>query len=181
MQRISIVGTGGSGKTTLARNVAQRLQVPHIELDALNWGPNWTPAPAEVLRERVEAAVSGESWVIEGGYSAVRNLIWRRADTVVWLDYSLPIILSRVTRRTLHRSLSQQELWNGNRESLSRALSRDSMIVWVLKTYHLRRRQFTELLAQPEYAHLHVLRFHSPRQTDRWARQLNEPEASARD
>jgi adenylate kinase family enzyme len=172
MQRISIVGTGGSGKTTLAKAVAQRLHMPHIELDALNWGPNWTPAGAEVLRERVEAAAAGESWVIEGGYSAVRDPIWRRAYTVVWLDYSLPVILNRVVRRTLLRSVLQQELWNGNRESLRRALSRDSMIVWVLKTYRFRRSQMPLLLARPEYAHLHVHRLRTPRQAKRWLESL---------
>lgn len=113
-------------------------------------------------------AVAADSWVIEGGYSFVRDLIWRRADAVIWLDYSLPVILSRLTRRTAGRILSRQELWNGNRETLGQALSRDSILLWVLKTYRHRRRQIPAHLARPEYSGLQVLHFKSPRQTKRW-------------
>ena len=168
MQRISIVGTSGSGKTTLATNIARQLNVPHTELDALNWEPNWTSVPPEVMRERVAAAVAADSWVIDGGYSFVRDLIWQRADTVIWLDYSLPVILGRLSRRTARRIIWREELWNGNRESLAKTLSRDSILLWALKTYRYRRHRIPATLAAPEYSHLQVLHFRSPRQTKRW-------------
>ena len=90
-RRIAVVGTSGSGKTTLAHRLAERLGIPHVELDALHWGPNWTPVAADLFRERVAQALSGEAWVVDGNYSRVRDIIWTRADTLVWLDYSWPV------------------------------------------------------------------------------------------
>jgi len=90
-QRISVVGTSGSGKTTLARQIFQSIDIPHIELDALHHEPNWTEAPIDVFRKRVEQSLSGNSWVVDGNYSKVRDIVWSRADTVIWLDYPLPL------------------------------------------------------------------------------------------
>jgi adenylate kinase family enzyme len=156
-QRISIVGTSGSGKTTLARQISQRLAIPHIELDALYHEPNWTEAPTDVFRKRVEQALSGNSWVVDGNYSKVRDIVWSRADTVVWLDYPLPVIMRRLVRRTFQRVVKQEELWNGNRETWQKTFSRDSIILWALTTYRKHQSHYPILLSQPEYAHLKVV------------------------
>ena len=168
-RRTAVVGTSGSGKTTLAQRLAQRLGLPHVELDSLHWGPDWTPTPREFFRERVTGALSGEAWTTDGNYSAVRDIIWARADTVVWLDYSLPVVMGRVTWRTIRRSLLQEELWNGNRERLGQAFfGRESIIWWALSTYRRRKRQYPVLFGQPEYAHLHVVHLTSPRAAREW-------------
>ncbi|MBW4579386.1 MAG: AAA family ATPase [Tildeniella nuda ZEHNDER 1965/U140] len=168
-QRISIVGTTGSGKTTLARSVAQHFQIPHIELDALHWEPHWTAAPLEVFRNRVTDALSGDRWVIDGNYSAVRDIVWTQADTVVFLDYSFWLIIGRLLRRTLRRSLQREELWNGNREDLRTSfLSQDSIVLWMLRTYRRNRQEYPILLQQPEYAHLSVVHLQSPEMTEAW-------------
>lgn len=168
-QRIAVIGTTGSGKTTLAARLALRLDATHVELDALHWEPNWAEAPLDVFRARVTQALSPESWVADGNYSRVRDLVWGRADTVVWLDYALPVILGRLTKRTLHRIVTREELWNGNRESLREAFfSRDSILLWALKTYRRRRSEYPLLFAQPEYCHLTVIRLPSPHFTNRW-------------
>ncbi len=168
-QRIIVVGTTGSGKTTLARQLAERRALPHVELDALHWGPNWTEAPTEVFRERVGAAFSRDGWVTDGNYHAVRDLVWGRGDTLIWLDYSLPLILWRLFKRGIWRSATRTELWNGNRETFrGQFLSRDSLFVWALKSYQRRRREYPELFARPEYAHLAVIHLRSPRATRRW-------------
>lgn len=99
-RRISVVGTSGSGKTTLARQISQQLAIPHIELDAIYHQPNWTETPLEIFRQRVEESLNSESWVVDGNYSKVRDIVWSRADTVVWLDYTLPLIMKRVVWRT---------------------------------------------------------------------------------
>jgi adenylate kinase family enzyme len=114
MRRIVVVGTTGSGKTTLAAAIAARLGIPHIELDALHWEANWTEAPTDVLRDRITRALSGAAWVVDGNYGKVRDLFWSRADTVVWLDYSLPVILWQLAGRTLKRVVTREELWSGN-------------------------------------------------------------------
>jgi len=109
-RRIVVVGTTGSGKTTLAGELARRLEVPHVELDALHWEPGWTEAPTDLFRERVTHALSGEAWVADGNYSAVRDIVWSRADTIVWLDYSLPTMLYRLARRTFRSAPSEGSL-----------------------------------------------------------------------
>lgn len=168
-QRIAIVGTTGSGKTTLARQIAQRGQIPHVELDALQWEPNWTPAEPQVFRDRVTVALSGERWVVDGNYSAVRDIVWGRADTVVFLDYPFWLVMGRLLRRTWRRSLMQEELWNGNRETFRQSFfSRDSILLWLLRTYRKRRKHYPVLFQQPEYAHLLIVQLKSPHLAEQW-------------
>lgn len=175
-KRIVIIGTSGSGKTTLAHHLAAKLGIPHVEIDALNWGPNWTQATPEQLRERVEQALAGDNWVVDGNYSRVRQYIWSRATTLIWLNYSLPIIMTRLVKRTSRRVFSREELWSGNRENLKTTLfTKDSILWWALTTYKRRRRDYPVLLAKPENAHLQVFQFQSPRATDRWLAQVETP------
>lgn len=169
LRRVAVVGTSGSGKTTLASRLAQILGVSHVELDAVHWGPNWTPASPEIFRERTAQALRGDAWVTDGNYSAVRDIVWGRADTVVWLDYALPVILGRVLWRTLRRTLTREELWNENQERVREAFfSRESIILWALASYRRRRREYPILLDKPEHAHLAVVRLRSPRAARRW-------------
>ena len=103
-QRIVILGRTGSGKTTLARELATAIGVPHVELDALYFGPGFSTAPLSVLRERTSAAIAGDRWVTDGNKSAVRDLVWPRADTVIWLDYPSVVSLWRLGKRALWRT-----------------------------------------------------------------------------
>jgi adenylate kinase family enzyme len=168
-RRICVVGTTGSGKTTTARAIAQRLKLPHIELDALFWDQDWTPVAEEVFQERIKTAVAMSGWVVDGNYSRTRPLIWPHADSVVYLDYPFWTVFSQLLWRTLQRSLRDEELWAGNRETLGKAfLSRDSILVWMLRTYRRRRRDYPKIFAQPEYAHLDIIQLKSPRQTEAW-------------
>lgn len=172
-QRISVIGVSGSGKTTMARQIAHRLGIPHVELDALHWEPDWREAPLELFRERVTRALSGVAWVVDGNYSKVRDIVWGRADTVVWLDYALAVIMWQLIRRTLQRSLTREELWSGNRESLRQAFfSRESILLWALQTFRRRRREYPVLLNQPAHAHLTVVHMRSPRAAREWLSNL---------
>lgn len=172
-QRISVVGTTGSGKTTLAKSISKCCNIPHVELDALHWEPNWVEASDEVFRERVDVALKGDRWVVDGNYSVVRDLVWNRADTIVWLDYPFWLVAGRLLQRTLWRTLTQAELWNGNRESLQKAfLSRDSILLWMLRTYHQRRRKYPILFQQPSYSHLAIVHLPSVRATEQWVSAL---------
>jgi adenylate kinase family enzyme len=168
-RRIVVLGVTGSGKTTLAATLARRLSVPHVEMDALHWDAGWTEAPDDIFRERTALALAGDAWVADGNYSKIRDIAWGRADTLVWLDYSLSLILWRLVRRTTGRIITRVELWNGNRESLRGAFfSRDSLFVWALQTHQRRRIEYTTLPLQPEYAHLLMIRLTSPAATRRW-------------
>ncbi|MCB8983841.1 MAG: adenylate kinase [Ardenticatenaceae bacterium] len=173
--RIVVVGATGSGKTTLACQLAQRLNLPHVELDALHWGPNWTMPPDEEFRQRVDEALSGPRWVTDGNYSKARRIIWQRADCLIWLDYSLPLIWGRLFRRAVRRIRQQEELWGSNRESWrGQFFSRDSLFLFAVTSRRKHHRTYPALLAQPEYAHLQVYHWRSPRETERWLQTLGE-------
>lgn len=166
-RRINVVGTSASGKSTFAAALAARLDVPHIELDALHWEPDWTEAADAVMRDRVSAAIAADAWVVDGNYSATRDLVWARVEAVVWLDLPLRTILRRYLLRTARRIGRREELWGGNRERLSmHLLSRESLLWWILRTYRRRRREYPALLAaRPDIA---VLRLRSAAEADRW-------------
>jgi adenylate kinase family enzyme len=169
VRRVVVIGSTGAGKSTLARRLAARLGGDFVDIDALNWGPDWTPAPVPALRKRMSAALAGDCWVVAGNYSKVRDIVWGRADTLVWLDYPLPLILWRLLRRTVRRVATQEELWGGNRERFrTQFASRDSLFLWALQTHYRRRREYPDELAKPEYAHLRVLRFRRPREAEQW-------------
>jgi len=172
MRRIAVVGTSGSGKTTFARRLAARLGLPHIELDGLYWGPNWTEPDDDVFRERVREATTTAAWVCDGNYSAVRPLVLSRADTVVWLDLSLMTCLWRVLRRTARRSRTGEVLWSGNREAWRKHVGRDSLVWWVLTTHGRRRRQYEERFASAAVGGLRVDRFRSSRDAEAWLASL---------
>lgn len=136
MRRISVVGTTGSGKTTFARDLAWALDAERIELDMLYWGPNWTERPLEIFVRETDAATAREPWVADGNCSKVRPIVWRRADTLVWLDYPIPLVLFRLLRRIFYRSFAGEEILNGDYESLRiHFLSRQSLLVWATKTH----------------------------------------------
>jgi adenylate kinase family enzyme len=168
MRRVSVVGTSGTGKTTLARVLARRLRVPYIELDAMFWEPNWTPAADVVFRERVRDAIAPDAWVCDGNYSVVRDVVQPRADTLVWLDLPLPVVLARTVRRSVGRAISRAEYWSGNVEDWRRVLGRDSLIWWVISTHRSRRKHWEAWLRQREAAHLRVVRLRSRRAVRNW-------------
>jgi len=175
--RIAVVGTTGSGKTTLAKALAAQLVLPHIELDALNWQAGWRDLsrtdPDEFVRQ-VSLAVAADSWVVDGGYSLVRDLVWRQATHLVWLDYERPIIMYRVICRSLVRAMLRTEMWAGNRERWGHMLRPSHPIRWAWNTWGRRRREFGELLGRTDYAHLVVLRLRRPGEADELLRRLRK-------
>jgi adenylate kinase family enzyme len=169
------MGTTCSGKSTLARALADRLGLPYIELDALYWGPGWSQPDAEDFRGRVEPFVRADAWVVDGNYSSkLGDLVLQRADTLVWLDLPLARILWRVWKRTIGRIVSQAELWSGNRETWRNAFfMRDSLFLWAVKTHRRFRRRLPVRLARDEYAHIRLVRLRSPREIRRWLEQTD--------
>lgn len=167
-QCIVIVGSTGSGKTTLAHLLAGRLDCPHVELDALHWEPNWAPAQPDIFRQRVGSALDRESWIADGNYSKVRDIVWDQAELLIWLDYGLPLLIGRLMRRTTRRIVRREILWSNNRETWRALLGRDSLLMWLLTSFRRRRREYPVLLASPPYAHLTVVRLQSPRALQQW-------------
>jgi adenylate kinase family enzyme len=176
MNRIVIVGTTGVGKTTLAEKLGHRLDIPCLDLDTLFWGPNWTSPPDDVFRQRVSEAIRGEHWVVGGNYRRARDLIWTKADTLIWLDYPLWLSMSRLFRRTIRRIITQEELFNsGNRETwLKQFFSRDSLFLWAVQSNRETHRDRERAFQQPEYRHLEVIRMRWPHETERWLEKITK-------
>lgn len=168
MKRVVIIGTTGSGKTTLGKQISEKLNIPQIELDALSWLPGWQNKPVEQFRADVQAALAGEAWVVDGNYSKVRDIVWGQADTLIWLDYSFVLISWRLFKRSIKRSVSREDLWGtGNRETLrTQFLSRDSLFNWARKTHFSRRKTYP--IAMKDYPHLTIVHLKSVRETERW-------------
>jgi len=164
MRRVSIVGVPGAGKTTIGRRLAASLDVPFLELDAIFHQPGWTDLPRDDFRMQIREALGTDGWVVDGNYSAVQDLVWERADTVVWLD--LP---RRVVLRTLRRAITRERLWNGNREPLTNfyRLDPDENIIrwtWVKHPEYVER--YRAAARDPENAHLRFVRLNSQHEID---------------
>ena len=171
MERIVVVGCSGSGKSTLAARLADHLGIPHVELDAIYHQPGWTPLAEEAFRERVEDSLAADRWVVDGNYSAVRDLVWARADTVVWLDLPRWRVMSQLVPRTVGRAVTRRELWNGNREPLTgifRWHPHRSILRWAWTTHAKVRDRYTAAMRDPEHADLCFVRLRSRAEVRRW-------------
>lgn len=160
--RISVVGVSGAGKSTVARLAAARLGVPHIELDAIQHGPNWRQTPEAEFRAAVAKLVAGDAWVIDGNYRKVRDLVWGRATLVVWVDPSKPLVMAQVLWRSFARAVTRQELWNGNRERIREWIDPEHPISWAWRTYRAQRAEHEGLIAS------HWIRLRSRRDIASW-------------
>ncbi len=151
MKRIAIIGSTGSGKSTLAKRLGAALDLPVVELDSLHWLPGWVEREREEFFRLVEQATARSRWVIDGGYSTVREVIWARADTLVWIDLPYATTLWQLLRRTVGRAWHRTPICNGNYESwrLSFA-SRDSILLWFVKSYPDKQRRYPALLREFE-------------------------------
>ncbi|MEU6713476.1 hypothetical protein ABZ897_18490 [Nonomuraea sp. NPDC046802] len=159
MRRVSVVGNAGSGKSTLSAGLAGRLGVPWLELDSIFHMAGWTPRPPEEFRAEVERFTAGDGWVVDGNYSLVRDLVWSRADTVIWIDLPRHRVMRQLLSRTLRRMATGAELWNGNKESFRFLLHKDESIIRLAWIKHATYRdRFRRAAADPANGHLTFLR-----------------------
>ena len=170
-QKIIVVGPSGSGKTTLAARLGRLLACPATDIDDLFWQPHWQGRSDPELREALSATVAGESWVLAGNYSRTQDITWPRAELVIWLDFSLPRVFTRVVRRCLSRSWRREMICNGNYESLRMTFfSRESLLLWVLSSH---QRMHTRYLARlADAAAPPILWLKSPAQVRRLEEQI---------
>ena len=177
MKRISVVGSSGSGKTTVSRRLAQALSVPHVELDALHWGADWRAATNDELSERVGAAIASERWVVDGNYwSKIGAQVWTEADTVVWVSPRRWRATWQSVTRTVRRAATRQELWGGNRESWRGLMfwrGEESILWWSWTTYARTQERYAQAMDDPKWKHLTFHRLRTRREIDRFIAQVN--------
>lgn len=168
--RIFLYGVTGSGKTTLAAEIAERTGLPLHRVDDLTWQPGWIPVPVDEQRRRFEAICTGERWVLDTAYSSWRDVPMARAQLIVALDYSRWVSLSRLLRRTLMRVVDHRAICNGNHETLRQAVSRDSIVLWHFRTFTHKRALMRSWARDPTAPDVALLS--SPRATRAWLAQL---------
>jgi adenylate kinase family enzyme len=165
-ERINVVGTSGSGKTTFARQLAGLLDLPYYEMDRLFWKAGWQESSDDEFFRKVREVTSQPRWVLDGNYTRTLAIKWQHVQQVIWLDPSLVRTVFRVTARTMRRAFTREELWpqTGNRESLREAfLSRKSIIWWAISTHGRNRRNYSALMCSPQYRHISFVRLSSQR------------------
>jgi adenylate kinase family enzyme len=167
------VGTSGAGKSTLARAVAERLAVPYVELDAFMHQPGWEPRPDREFMDEVDQATSQAGWVVDGNYMrfVIEGPVWKRADTVVWLDLPRRTVMRQVIVRTVRRAITKEVLWNGNREPLANFLSLDpmkSIIVWTWVKHHEFAQRYRDAMTDPRWRGITFVRLRSHAEARQW-------------
>jgi len=165
VDRVLVAGISGAGKTTLAQTLSDRLGLQHYELDALCHGSGWTK---RLTFESDVYSFSGQRrWVTEDSYhSFLGELLWQRADTLIWLDLPRYTVMRRVLHRSIIRAAMQQELWNGNYETWRGWIKPDHPIRWAWSQFDLHRKQTADRLTR--HPHLMAIHLRSIREANRW-------------
>jgi adenylate kinase family enzyme len=173
LKRVVVVGTSGCGKTTFARQLAETLQLCHVELDRLFWLPGWCPREQAALRKLVGTVVQQDQWVIDGNYGYLQDLIWPRASHILWLNYRFSRVVWQLTRRTVRNIVQGRDVFPGCRETLQNAvLSRHSVLWWAVTTYHRRGRRYRTLFDGDVFPHLTWLEMRAPREAQQFLASL---------
>lgn len=177
MRRVSVVGNAGSGKSRLAGEIAALLGVPHVELDAIHHLADWEPIDPDEFVAQVAAVAAAEGWVVDGNYRrvVVDGPVWKRADTIVWLDLPRRTVMVQVARRTLRRIIRHEQLWNGNREPLRNLYAWDphkSIIRWAWTQHAKYRERFSSAMTSPTLDHIAFIRLRSHDEAERWLASL---------
>lgn len=171
MRRVWVVGNSGSGKSTVARRIADRLGTQWVELDAIFHLPGWQELDVLTFRATVAHIVAGDGWVVDGNYSAVADLIRARADTIVWLDLQRSEVMQQLLRRTLSRMARREELWNGNQESwrnLFRIDPNESILCWAWTNHSKYVERYTTMARELDHDVQTVVRLRSRADVDRF-------------
>jgi len=168
-----VVGNSGSGKTFLSRRLAELLDVPHVELDAIHHLADWEPIDPENFLREIDTATTAAGWVVDGNYSAVvmDGPVWRRADTVVWVDPPRRTVMYQVVTRTVRRAVHRELLWNGNREpwwSLFAWDPHESIIRWAWTQHSKYRQRYSAAMRPPAYSHLDFVRLRRRTDIESW-------------
>jgi adenylate kinase family enzyme len=177
MQRIVILGPTGSGKTTFGHKLAAKLGLTPVDLDDLHWKPAsegaWQQRTTEEMLVLAEAAAAGEKWVIMGNYSKVKDVIWPRADAIIWLNYPFPRVFWQLLRRSVMRAIDKNPICNGNTESWRLMFSKKSIIVWLFQSYWKLEKRYSEAFeGAGKNPSVSYIRLKSPRETEAFLQSL---------
>jgi adenylate kinase family enzyme len=171
-----VMGASGSGKTVLGEQVAEVLGFDFVDLDTLWWKPNWVHAAEDDFKRDVDSATASDTWVTAGNYRReLAATLWLRADTLVWLDLPLPLLVARILRRAWRQWRSRELRWGTCPENFWRHLKlwdKDSLVRWVVTSHRRRRREHLAMMYDPAWKHLRIVRLCSADEVATFSRSL---------
>jgi len=163
MKKILIVGVSGAGKSTLAKQLSEILKLPFFPTDGFYWEANWKIVSPEKVRRQLLDTLLHDEWILDGNFDDQHDLVWKQADCIVWLDYSLPIILGQIIVRNIRWAITRQIVWSGNPMTLQRAISG---IRHSIRSYAVKQIKYPNWLS--ELRGVKICRFHSRKETEAW-------------
>lgn len=176
LQRINIIGTSGSGKTTFAKHLSNKLNHQYIEMDSIFWKPNWTESTDQEFFQKLEISLAPKTWVLDGNYQRTEKLKWKYVQTVIWIDYSYKRVMYQALKRAIKRIVTKQEIWpnTNNKETIYKTFfTKDSIIFWTLSTYHKNKKRYESLMKDPSYSHIHFVRLKNPKEAKSFLDSIN--------
>ena len=175
-KKILIYGVTGSGKTTLAGNLSERIGIPWHSVDDLTFEADWQPVPDEIQADRIVRICQGDEWILDTAYGRWLEIPLAQAELIVGLDYSHWFVFQRLLRRTFMRVVDGRPVCNGNRETLKTSFSRNSIILWQFQSFAKKRGRLRKWEKEPNGPK--VIRFTNPRQTETWLKSLSRVPAT---
>jgi len=175
--RILLYGVTGSGKTTLAAQIAELTGLPWHSVDDLTWEPGWVEVPMDEQRRQIEVICSGERWILDTAYGRWIDLPLARVDLIVALDYPRWLSLSRLVRRSARRVVFHERSCNGNVETVGKLLGTDSIVRWHFRSFSKKRARIKEWMI--DRSGPAVVRLGSPAETRLWLATLGQPKRTS--
>lgn len=172
MNRILVVGTSGSGKTTFARKLSKKLGIVHKELDALFFKDDWVTKSDDEFFTAVENVLKEEKWILDGNFGKTHYLTWPVADTVIWIDRPFWITIYQNFSRSLKRAIKKERIWDdlNNKESLKMLFSKHSVTLWAIQTYHKNQVRYEQRMRDEKYSHISFIRLRTPQEIEDFLR-----------
>lgn len=180
MRRVALFGPPATGKTTLARWLSMELDQPHTDLDDILFTPHG-PLPLEEFRRQAAEITCTDGWIVEGNFSKLADIVWHRADTLIWLDFPLPLILYRIVRRSLRQLTGREDSAQARRLTWSAAFfARRSLLRTAIRKYRANRPRYAQQVSETAAMGVEVIRLRSPRDVQRWRQQTAKGPAESR-
>lgn len=170
-QKILVYGVCGSGKTTLAKKIAEITQLPFHSADDMAWLPGWVMTSPESQRQKIADIMSQDQWVLDTAYGTWLDLVINEAQVVVCLDYPRWFSFWRLVKRTVSRAIDKKPVCNGNVETWRQTFSRDSILVWHFRSFQRKRRRIREWQEDPNRE---TVVFKSAQATEIWLKRLED-------
>lgn len=177
MKRINVIGTSGSGKSTVAKQLSNALKLPHIEMDQIIWSKSWTMLEGEPLLNKLKSKLADDKWVLDGNYSKTVPVKWRDVQMVVWLDLPFILTLYQAISRSILRIIKGKEIWKGSEcyETFRKSFfSRDSPILWTITSYRQIRLSYEKIMEDDDFSHIEFVRLRSRKEIDLFIKRLTK-------